>query len=90
MTRMRLLRLPAAVALILAFHSAALADGSTQLDPDGSLRYEPVFVDESGTTTVADIDSLTSPAISPDGSEIAFSGSLGDESLALYVLFVVG
>jgi WD40 repeat protein len=39
---------------------------------------------------VANVDSVTSPAISPDGKRIAYSGSIGDESLGRYAIFVAG
>ena len=69
--------------------AVASADGTAQLEPDGVLRYRPVFSDSGQTTVLADIDSITAPEISPDGTMVAFSGSVGDESLGRFAIFVV-
>lgn len=79
----------AVVAALVAIPSPAEGDGSSRLDPDSTLRYRPVFVDGATTTVLADIDSVTTPAVSPDGARVAFAGSVGDESLGLFALFVV-
>ena len=66
-----------------------VGDNVAYLLPDDEYRYRPA-VDEQGVVTVlADIDSITPPAFSPDRTKIAFSGAVGDESLGLYALFVV-
>ncbi len=75
--------------LVLAPAGLASGDGTTQLDPDSQLRYRPVFTDSGQTVELANIDSVTSPRISPDGTRVAFSGSVGDESLGRYAIFLV-
>ena len=52
-------------------------------------KYEVIYEDAGGPSTVGYRDSLTSPAISPDGSKIAFSGVVGDGSLGLYAIFLI-
>ena len=64
----------AAILLLLGPSVPARADGSTQLEPDGQLRYLPVFTDSGETLELANIDSVTSPRLSPDGTRVAFSG----------------
>jgi hypothetical protein len=80
-----------ATILVLGPSSEALAlDGAvTYLEPDPADRYRPVVVTASGETLLADIDSITPPAVSPSGSRVAFTGSLGNESLGLYAVFLV-
>jgi hypothetical protein len=70
---------------------AAAESGDTiiYLAPDRSARYRAV-IDGNGTVRVlANIDSITAPAVSRDGTRIAFSGSLGDESIGRFGIFVV-
>jgi hypothetical protein len=86
---MRLSAVCAGVLVFIGISVAASADGSSQLVPDSQLRYQPVFTDSGQTAVLADIDSVTSPRISPDGSRVAFSGSVGDESLGRHAIFVV-
>jgi Tol biopolymer transport system component len=59
------------------------------LSPDASDRYRPALIDDSGERILANINSITSPALSPDKTRVAFAGALGNESLGLYALFVV-
>ncbi len=59
------------------------------LSPDPTDRYRPAVVSVSGESVLANIDSITSPALSPDRTRVAFSGALGNGSLGLYALFVV-
>ncbi len=75
--------------LVLGAPATGSAGGTAQLDPDEALRYLPVFTESGQTTVLADINSVTSPEISPDGTQVAFSGSVGDGSLGLYALYVV-
>jgi hypothetical protein len=71
-----------------------LASGETEsafvfLSPDSNLRYRPA-IDRGGSTLVlADIDTITPPALSNDGTLVAFSGAVGDESTGRYAIFVV-
>lgn len=65
-----------------------LADGYVELQPDGTQRFRPVFVDSGGDKLVSNLDSFTGPALSPDGTRIAFSGAVGDESLGRYALYI--
>ncbi|MEX1094237.1 MAG: FG-GAP-like repeat-containing protein, partial [Acidimicrobiia bacterium] len=70
--------------------SASIDLPFTYLERDSSDgRFDVVYEDASGPTTVATRDALTAPAISPDGSRIAFSGVVGDGSLGLYAIFLV-
>ena len=78
--------------LIAAIAFPALGDvGETiaYLLPDSDGRYRPAVDAKGAVTVLADIDSITPPAVSPDGTKVAFSGAVGDESLGLYALFVV-
>ena len=78
------------VAVFVSVIPARAADQNTlylELDVDG--RYLPT-IDNRGTgTALADIDSITAPALSPTGTRVAFSGLTGDESLGQYGLFIV-
>jgi len=76
--------------MVAAPVGASIDSPFTYLERDSSDgRFDVVYEDASGPTTVATRDSLTSPAISPDGSRIAFSGVVGDGSLGLYAIFLV-
>ena len=75
---------------LIPSNQAALADGFGTLESDGVGRYRPQFTESSGSNVVSNIDSVTSPALSPDGERIAYSGSIGDESLGRYGIYVAG
>ena len=68
---------------------ASVEGAISYLEQDDNGRYRPVLEEAGSKELLADIDSITPPAISPDGSQVAFSGSLGDESLGLFAIFVV-
>lgn len=80
-----------AAVLFLGSSTYALAqDGAVvYLSPDPADRYRPVVATASGEALLADIDSITPPSLSPNGTRVAFTGSLGNESLALYAVFLV-
>jgi hypothetical protein len=60
------------------------------LSPDNQGRYRPTIEIDGTARVLADIDSITVPALSPDGSTVVFSGALGNGSLARYALHLVG
>ena len=68
--------------------NAELEDTVVYLLPDSSDRYRPAIDENGSIAVVANIDSITAPAVGPDG-RIAFSGAIGDESLGRFALFVV-
>ena len=75
--------------LVPARPAIAAVDTLVYLESNASDRYL-VTIDESGSRRVlADIDAITAPAVSPDGSRIAFSGALGNESLGQFAIFIV-
>ena len=57
--------------------------------PDGDERYRPVLDSAGQVTVLADIDSITPPAVSPDGTRVAFSGAIGDESFGRYAIYLI-
>jgi hypothetical protein len=42
-----------------------------------------------GSSTLTTVEAITSPAISPDGTRVAFSGVVGNGSLGLYAIYLV-
>jgi len=77
------------VALFPPAAHAELGQGTVYLERDTQGRYLP-SVDNGGNSTVlANIDSITAPARSPDNNRVAFSGSMGDGSLGRYAIYVV-
>ena len=87
---MRLFLFALLAVILVVPASTALADGYVVLEPDELDRFRPVVIDGTSSFNAADIDSFTSAALSRDGSRLAFSGLLGDESLGLYAIFTVG
>lgn len=80
-----------AVAIMAAFAPVARADLGEEivyLLPDGSDRYRPVLDNAGNVTLIANRDSITPPGVSADGSRVAFSGAIGDESLGRFAIFV--
>lgn len=78
------------VLIVTVLASPAMADAElVYLEPDSDNRYLPRVSSGGMQSTLADIDSYTPPTISPDGTRVAFTGALGDESLGLYAIFVV-
>ena len=76
-------------ALSLAVPASAEDQNTLYLELDDDGRYLP-SIDHRGTgIALADIDSITAPALSPNGNRVAFSGLTGDESLGQYGLFIV-
>ncbi|HJQ90489.1 MAG TPA: hypothetical protein VJ950_02180 [Acidimicrobiia bacterium] len=69
--------------------SAEVGDGTVYLERDSSGRYRPTVDDGGSTAVLADRDSITPPAVSPDGNHVAFSGVVGDGSLGQFAIFVV-
>ena len=69
--------------------SAEVGDGTVYLEVDRSGRYRPTVDDGGSTSVLADRDSITPPAIAPEGNRVAFSGVVGDGSLGRYAIFVV-
>ncbi len=83
-----------AVVIILIASVAPLARASTDkgivyLLPDSRDRYRPVFEHGGSVRVLANIDSITPPAMSPVGGKVAFSGSTGNESLGQYAIYLV-
>lgn len=64
-------------------------DAVVYLHPDGADRYRPAIDSGGAVSIIANIDAITPPAMSPDGSQVAFSGAVGDESLGRFALFLV-
>lgn len=59
------------------------------LHPDSADRYRPA-IDLGGSVSIlANINSITPPAMSADGGWVAFSGALGNGSLANYAIYKV-
>ena len=69
--------------------ASALEENLVYLLPDATDRYRPALETSSGVRVLANIDSITPPAMSPDGTRIAFSGSIGDESLGRFAIYLV-
>lgn len=57
--------------------------------PDSADRYRPVLQQDERQRVLVNRASITPPAMSPDGSWVAFSGAIGDESLGRFALYVV-
>lgn len=68
---------------------AELGQNAVYLEADGQGRYRPTIENEGDGNLLADIDSITPPALSPDGTQVAFSGALGNGSLGRYAIYVV-
>jgi len=80
------------VLLVTAWALPAGADVDATLVyllPDSQNRYRPVLDDNGSVTVLADIDSITPPSVAPNGQKVAFAGSVGDESLGRYAIFLV-
>jgi hypothetical protein len=67
----------------------ANAETAVYLERDNEGRYLPTINNYGRTTVLADINSITAPAVSPNSTRIAFSGSVGDGSIGRYAIFVV-
>ena len=81
------------IALIFLGQPTARADVGPvflYLAPDAAGRWLPTLGAASGAVALANIDSITPPALSRDGGTVAFSGAAGDESLGEYAIFLVG
>jgi Tol biopolymer transport system component len=68
---------------------AEFGDGIVYLERDGSGRYRPTVDDGKGRFYLVNRDSITAPAVSPDKTQVAFSGVLGNGSLGQYAIFVL-
>ena len=75
--------------LVVAIPMAQADDAVVYLHPDGADRYRPAIDSGGAVSIIANIDAITPPAMSPDGSQVAFSGAVGDESLGRFALFLV-
>ncbi len=71
-----------------AMQSATARDGYVQLEPDQQQRYRPVQTASGAVALLDNSDSFTPPAVSPDGTRVAYSALLGNESLGLYAIFL--
>jgi hypothetical protein len=83
-----------AMVVVLVVSIAPAASGSAEkgivyLLPDATDRYRPVLEYGGSPRVLANVDSITPPAMSPDGGRVAFSGAIGNESLGQYAIFVV-
>ena len=74
---------------IAAPASASVEDGYAYLEKDSMGRFLPIFYESGRPVILANIDSITAPALSPDGSRVAFTGAIDDESLGRYAIFIV-
>jgi len=69
--------------------SADVGDSVVYLERDSVGRYRPTFDNAGLTRVLANMDSITAPAISPNSTRVAFSGSLVDGSLGRYAIYLV-
>ncbi|MGI9608755.1 MAG: FG-GAP-like repeat-containing protein, partial [Acidimicrobiia bacterium] len=69
--------------------TAAIDGGFTYLERDSQGRFRPVYESSGSTTLLADRDSITAPSISADGTRVAFSGAIGNESHGAYAIYLV-
>ena len=78
-----------AVVLVMASNATALGSdtGTTYLEQDPSERFLPSVGIATGGVMRVDMDSITMVAQSPDGSRIAFSSAIGDESLGRFAVY---
>jgi hypothetical protein len=81
------------LATIAILAGGAVPAGATQsfvhLTPDSSGRYRPTLGVNGTLTVLADIDSITPPALSPSSDRVAFSGVVDDGSLGQYAIYIV-
>ncbi|HJQ76218.1 MAG TPA: FG-GAP-like repeat-containing protein [Acidimicrobiia bacterium] len=66
-----------------------LGQNAVYLEDDEQGRYRPTIENDGHGNVLADIDSITPPALSPDGTRVAFSGALGNGSLGRFALYLV-
>ena len=78
-----------ALVLSLALPAIGADDNTVFLEMDDEGRFVPTVENRGIGVALADIDSITPPAVSPNGNRVAFSGAIGDESLGQYALFLV-
>lgn len=82
-------------AMLLTFITASSAalgtegEHSAYLSPDSQGRYRPTIEINGTVRVLANRDSITAPAVSPNGDRVVFSGALGNGSLGLYALYLV-
>ena len=58
--------------LLAALSIPAIADDYVYLWPDAADRYLPAIDTGSGPLVLANVNSITPPAVSPDGQRVAF------------------
>ena len=78
--------------MVTTMASAAVAgieEDAVYLERDNQGRYVPTADSAGQSRVLANIDSITPPAVSPSGARVAFSGALGDGSLGRYAIFLV-
>jgi hypothetical protein len=88
----RFLALLAALAVVLALPypaRAELGQNAVYLEQDNQGRYLPTIENDGQGELLANIDSITPPALSPDGTRVAFSGGVGNGSLGRYAIYLV-
>jgi len=69
--------------------NAEVGESVVYLERDGNGRYVPTADNQGHTRVLANLDSITPPAVSPSRNRVAFSGGRGDGSLGRYAIFVV-
>ena len=69
--------------------AADAGDDVIYLERDRWGRYVPTADNQGHTRVLANLDSITPPAISPNRTQVAFSGGRGDGSLGRYAIYVI-
>jgi len=67
----------------------AVEQNTVYLERNSQGRYLPTIDNRGSRTRLANINSITAPAVSPNRNRVAFSGAVGDESLGRYAIFLV-
>lgn len=79
----------ASLVLAAAGPAVAAEEPVVYLHPDSADRYRPAIDAGGNVRVLANINSITAPDVSKDGVWVAFSGALGNGSLANYALYKV-